>query len=237
METNRESLDPAEFDRFRDSYESELNRVVSWAGQDADVYSRVKADVLIEVARGHVGDPGTLRFLDVGCGTGATDRHMIGRVGSLDGVDISGAMVERARATNPAATYQGYDGSRLPFPDESMDVVFAVCVAHHVPPSSWPHFFGEMARVTRRRGIAVIAEHNPYNPVARAIVKGCAFDEDAVLLSQRTTRRLLTSVGLTVVETRNILFAPWRTPLVERAEAALRRIPLGAQYVSVGQRA
>lgn len=237
MNTRRESLDPAEFDRFRDSYEDELNRVVGWAGQDADVYSRVKADALVELARAHVGDPHELAFLDVGCGTGATDRHLVGRVGALHGVDISTGMVERASAAVPGAEYRRYDGSRLPYEDESLDVVFAVCVVHHVPPSSWPRFVAEMTRVTRRGGIVAIAEHNPYNPVTRAVVNRCAFDEDAVLLSQRTTRRLLTQAGLEALETRNILFVPWRSQFIARAEALLRRAPVGAQYVSVGRRA
>jgi SAM-dependent methyltransferase len=232
----RESLDPAEFDRFRDSYESELNRVVAWAGQDADVYSRVKADALLELARRHVGEPAQLRFLDVGCGIGSTDRHLVGHVGALTGVDISEAMIDRARATNPGVSYRTYDGSRLPFEDRSLDVVFAVCVMHHVPPSSWPRLVSELTRVTRTGGIVAIAEHNPYNPVTRAIVNRCAFDADAVLLSQKTSRRLLTAAGLLPIETRNILFVPWRNPFVVRAESALRRVPLGAQYVSVGLR-
>ena len=145
-------------------------------------------------------------------------------------------MVERARAENPGVAYDSYDGSRLPFDDESMDVTFAVCVAHHVPPSSWPRFFGELARVTRCGGVVVVAEHNPYNPVTRAIVNRCAFDVDAVLLSQRTTRRLLTGSGLHHLETRNIRFAPWRSRLVDGIETALRRVPLGAQYLSAGRR-
>jgi SAM-dependent methyltransferase len=236
MSPENESLDPAEFDRFRDTYEEELNRVVSFAGQDADVYSRAKADAIVEVARENVGDPRTLSFLDVGCGTGATDRHLTQRVRKLYGVDISTAMTERARAANPEADYQAYDGARLPFDDRSLDVVFAVCVVHHVPPSSWPSFFGELARVTRTGGVVVIAEHNPYNPVTRAIVNRCAFDEDAVLLSPRTSRRLLTTAGLAPLETRNILFVPWRWRSVERIERLLHKAPLGAQYLSVGRR-
>jgi SAM-dependent methyltransferase len=236
MSPEHESLDPAQFDRFRDTYEEELNRVVSFARQDADVYSRVKADAIVELARTNVGEPGTLSFLDVGCGTGATDRHLAGRVRKLHGVDISTAMTERARAANPEVDYQSYDGARLPFDDRSLDVVFAVCVVHHVPPSSWPSFFGELARVTRTGGVVVIAEHNPYNPVTRAIVNRCAFDEDAVLLSPRTSRRLLTTAGLAPLETRNILFVPWRWRSVERIERLLHKAPLGAQYLSVGRR-
>jgi SAM-dependent methyltransferase len=228
--------DSAGFDRFGESYESELDRVVSWAGQDVDVYAGVKAEALLDLAASHLDNPAGLTFLDVGCGTGSTDRHLAGRVRAIHGVDISNAMVERARAANPSASYRVYDGASLPFESDAVDVSFAICVAHHVPPSTWPRFFGEMSRVTRCGGIVVVAEHNPYNPVTRAIVNRCAFDVDAVLLTPRTTRRLLVQSGLEHVETRHILFAPWRTPLVERAENTLRRLPLGAQYLSVGRR-
>ena len=236
MTVDRDSLDPAEFDRFRDTYENDLNRAVSFAGQDADVYMEVKADVLVDLARRHVGDPSRLDFLDVGCGTGATDRHLVSRVGSVTGVDISAGMIDRARAAVPAAAYSTYNGSRLPQDDESFDVVFAVCVVHHVPQSSWGGFVAEMMRVTRRGGLVAIAEHNPLNPVTRVIVNKCAFDEDAVLLGSRTARNLLKGTGLKPVEVRNILFVPWRTDIVERVERLLRRAPLGAQYVAAGRR-
>jgi SAM-dependent methyltransferase len=232
----RENLGPPEFDRFRDSYESELDRVVGWAGQDADVYSRAKAEVLLDLTRRHAGQPDELTFLDVGCGIGSIDGHLAGRVGAVEGLDVSDAMIERARAANPWVTYRTYDGGRMPFADRSVDVAFAVCVVHHLPPPARPRFFSEMTRVTRDGGIVVIAEHNPYNPITRAIVNRCAFDANAVLLGQRATRRHLAAAGLMPIETRNILFVPWRNRLVEGAERTLRRLPLGAQYATVARR-
>src|SRR5438046_2832522 len=99
--------------------------------------------------------------LEASCGNSIHARRLDCRLGTVSGVDISTAMIERAQAANPRVNYRAYGGSRLPYPDESFDLVFAVCVVHHVPPSSWPRFVNEMARVTRRRGIVAIAEHNP----------------------------------------------------------------------------
>lgn len=236
MAPSNDSLDPAEFDRFRDTYEHELNRSVSFAGQDADVYMEAKADVILDLARRHIGNPAGLDLLDVGCGTGATDLHLIDRVGSISGVDVSTGLLERARAAVPAATYLDYDGSHLPYADRSFDLVFAICVVHHVPPSSWSRFVAEMTRVTRHGGLVVIAEHNPLNPVTRAIVSRCAFDEDATLIGARQTRRLLANTGLEPLEVRNILFVPWRSQVVRRVEWLVRRVPFGAQYVAAGRR-
>lgn len=234
--TGEDSLDPAEFDRFRNTYEDELNRAVAFAGQDADVYMQTKVEALLQLTWEEVGDPAQLDFLDVGCGVGAAERHLVHCVRSVTGVDISTGMVDRAREAVPEATYLSYDGSRLPNDDESFDVTFAICVVHHVLPRSWGSFVAEMARVTRRGGLVAIAEHNPFNPVTRVIVNRCAFDEDAVLLSQRNARRLFEDAGLGETELRNILFVPWRARPVRRIEGALRRLPFGAQYVIAARR-
>jgi SAM-dependent methyltransferase len=234
---DHEHSDPAEFDRFRDSYQDELDRVVAFAGQDADVYMAAKTDALITLARRHLGDPLEIDVLDVGCGIGAAERHLLGHVRSVSGVDISAAMIDRARAAYSEASYLTYDGTRIPHDDETFGLVFASCVVHHVPTTSWGHFVAEMTRVTRRGGVVAIAEHNPWNPLTRAVVNRCAFDHDATLISQRKSRALLRSNGLDDIETRNILFLPWRGRLTDRLENLLRIVPLGAQYVVAGRRA
>ena len=61
----------------------------------------------------------------------------------------------------------------MPVPDASVDVVFAICVVHHVPPAHWGAFAAEMARVLRPGGVAAIFEHNPLNPVTRRVVSNC----------------------------------------------------------------
>jgi SAM-dependent methyltransferase len=228
--------DPAGFDRFRDSYEDELNRVVAFTGQDADVFAEAKARVLLELAHRKLGDTRHLDVLDVGCGIGSTDRYLSDHVRTLFGVDVSEGMILRASAANPSASYAVYDSVRLPFDDQSFDLVFAVCVVHHVPPTDWVPFVAEMARVTRRAGVVAIAEHNPLNPVTRRIVANCAFDDTAVLLSGRTARALLRRSGLEAVEITNTLFVPWRNGFTEGLERLVKRVPLGAQYVATGRR-
>jgi SAM-dependent methyltransferase len=87
-----------------------------------------------------------------------------------------------------------------------------------------------MARVLRPGGIAAIFEHNPINPLTRRVVSNCVFDEDAVLLRRRRARDLLRQVGLAPCEDRYIAFLPFGGKVVVPIEAALRRVPLGAQY-------
>jgi ubiquinone/menaquinone biosynthesis C-methylase UbiE len=143
-------------------------------------------------------------------------------------------MVERARETNPEASYRVYDGRRLPYGDGELDVVFAVCVLHHVDPPDRPALVAEMARVTRPGGLTLVFEHNPLNPLTRRVVRDCAFDEGVQLLGRREPERLYRGAGLTVLATEYLLFVPWRADVIERR---LTRLPFGAQYVVVGRKA
>jgi len=235
--TGAGSPDDAGFDRFRETYAHELNRAVAFAGRDADVYTAIKADVLVELACRAIGDPRRLTALDVGCGIGLTDGHLADRFSALAGVDISPAMVERAADSNPRVDYRVADGTRLPFDDASFDLTFTICVLHHVRPERRVAFVREMSRVTRPGGVVAIAEHNPLNPLTRYVVSRCTFDEDAVLLGQRESKRLLASGGLEPLKTRNILFLPSTGRVARAVQRVLRPVPFGAQYVAAGRRA
>ena len=119
----------------------------------------------------------------------------------------------------------------MPYSDGAFDLTFAVCVVHHVPRSDWSIFAAEMARVLRPGGLALIIEHNPFNPVTRHVVNRCEFDRDAVLLTARTCRHLMQGAGLKIVEKNYITFIPFQMRGVEQIERRLGWLPLGAQYI------
>jgi SAM-dependent methyltransferase len=227
---------PADFDTWKDTYREEVDKVVAFSGQDADFFTGLKARALLDLTRRRVGEPSGLDVLDVGCGVGVTDHYLVGKFGSVTGVDISEGILERAARANPGVDYRLYGGDELPLDDASIDVAFAVCVVHHVPPTQWVHFVAEMARVLRPGGLAAIFEHNPHNPLTRRVVSNCVFDDDAVLLRRRTATSLLREAGLTPVEHRYLAFLPVRGRRAEALDGALRRIPLGAQYYAAAVR-
>ena len=222
-----------EFDRYRETYEAAVEDAIGFAGQEHSFYVEAKARRLLELARRRLG-PEPPRALDVGCGVGLTDGWLLPHVASLHGVDVSEGMVERAREANPAAAYEVYDGTRLPYADASFDLVFAICVLHHVEPREREGFASELARVTRPGGLVAVFEHNPLNPLTRRVVRDCAFDEGVELLGRRELERLLRAGGLHVTDAEYLLFFPWRGRPFAAAERALRRVPLGAQYVVAG---
>ena len=64
----------------------------------------------------------------------------------------------------------------------------AVCVYHHVEPGDRAPLTAEIRRVLKPGGMLAIIEHNPLNPVTRAVVKRIPLDRDAQLLSAREAR-------------------------------------------------
>jgi len=136
-----------------------------------------------------------------------------------------------ARKENPGVAYETYDGHVLPYPDESFDCAFAICVLHHVPVPQWLEFIAEMRRVVRPGGLVLLIEHNPLNPATQFVVWNAEMDENAVLVWPRKLRALMKSVGLAPPWTRHVLFTPFDGRFFRKLDRLLGRIPLGTQYV------
>ncbi|MBN8943042.1 MAG: class I SAM-dependent methyltransferase [Rhizobiales bacterium] len=218
------------FDGYKDSYSEAVDSVVAFTGFSVDFFTRVKADYILDLTREELGNPGNLSVLDVGCGIGNYHPLLSPHFGTLAGVDVSSACVDTARRRNPAVGYQVYDGERLPYDSASFDLAFTICVMHHVPPAKWRGFVGEMRRVLRPGGLALVFEHNPYNPLTRRAVNTCPFDADAVLLRSRTTKALLREAGFDGIRARYILSVPPTNRLLRRVDRGFGLLPFGGQY-------
>lgn len=90
-------------------------------------------------------------ILEVGCGTGRTHeglmRRLVLRPHGYVGVDVTPAMVERARARYPQADFREGDLFDLPFTDEAFGSVVCTDVLQHLPELDRP--VAEMLRVVR----------------------------------------------------------------------------------------
>ena len=224
------------FDEYGETYDDAMKKSIGFMGQNHDYYTVAKVDRILDVIQRHLGDPRHQRVLDVGCGVGKTDRLLAPHLGSLTGVDVSSASVDRARRDNPQVRYEAYDGRILPFQNESFDVAFVICVLHHVLPKDRIPLLTEMKRVLKPGGLLLVFEHNPFNPLTQLAVARCAFDRDAQLLTRRLSFRLLNESGLSVVEKRYILFSPFKFKGSNWIEQQFQQIPLGAQYYVAGQK-
>ena len=224
----------SKFDESVSDYETAVDDAVSFAKKNARFFLGIKAQAIEDLASQHLGDAKKCRALDVGCGIGLLTAELASSFSSLTGVDISERSIQQATERVPTATFEHYEGSRLPFDDQAFDLCFASCVMHHVPPASWHDFANERRRVTRVGGLVCICEHNPFNPLTRLVVHRCELDKDAVLLRRGAARAAMRKAGLRVLPSPYILFFPFAGRFFRTLESGLRWCPMGAQYIAVG---
>ena len=225
----------AEFDAFASHYDAGMSdpfkRII---GGDADTFLEHKADWLLRT----LAPSG--RLLDFGCGNGRFLRALRRRGGLLDlaGYDASAGMIDAARrqwdSGPPPVLHHLAPSGQVPFADREFDMVTAVCVLHHIRPSSRLRVVREMARVLKSGGVLVIFEHNPLNPVTRWLVRRAPIDAAAILLSAEESAKLLREARVVHRRTDYILFFPPRWRRLWRLEPLLARLPVGGQYMTVG---
>jgi len=225
----------AEFDRLATDYEELLKDPVrDYFAPGSGFFVRRKIDVLLAFARGIGADTRRQTWLDVGCGKGQLLRAGQSHFAAVHGCDVSTAMMDDARDLHVVAQTEP---DRIPFADESVDWVTAVCLFHHVEPRDRGRLTAEIRRVLKPGGIFAMVEHNPLNPAVQLIVRRTPVDAHAILLTAARARRVLRDAGLTVLGTRHFLYVPQRlyawASIVERA---LERVPLGGQYAVFGRK-
>lgn len=97
-------------------------------------------------------------ILDVACGTGIVARAAADRLGgngSVTGVDLNEAMLTVARRTRPELDWQQGDAGRLPFADQTYDVVVCQMALMFFPDRRGA--IREMARVVTASGTVALA--------------------------------------------------------------------------------
>jgi SAM-dependent methyltransferase len=102
------------------------------------------------------------RWAELACGPGLIARAMAPRVGSVVGLDLTPAMIEKARSEAAAAgvenvVFEVGDATALDLPDDSLDGVITRFSLHHIPAPI--RVLEEMRRVVRSGGHVVVADH------------------------------------------------------------------------------
>jgi ubiquinone/menaquinone biosynthesis C-methylase UbiE len=114
------------------------------------------ADFIVELVN---ASPET-SFLEPGVGTGLNVLPLVRRGYAVTGIDVSQEMLDQFRQklheVPQNLTLIHADASRLPFPDQSFDVVLTVHMVHTV--SNWKIFLDEIDRVLKTGGFYLNAQ-------------------------------------------------------------------------------
>jgi ubiquinone/menaquinone biosynthesis C-methylase UbiE len=97
--------------------------------------------------------------LDAACGTGRHAATLVALGHRVIGVDMTDAMMDRARAKVPQAEFRRGRLEALPVDDESVDLVTCALALTHVP--SLEPVIREFARVLRPGGTAILSDMHP----------------------------------------------------------------------------
>jgi ubiquinone/menaquinone biosynthesis C-methylase UbiE len=103
-----------------------------------------------------------MSVLDVGCGTG-THLALYAAAGCrVHGVDLSPAMLERARRRlGDDADLRLSDAANLPYPDDTFDVVVASMFLHELDETIRPAVLDEMKRTVKPDGRVLLIDFHP----------------------------------------------------------------------------
>jgi ubiquinone/menaquinone biosynthesis C-methylase UbiE len=158
----------------------------------------------------------TTRWLDLGCGNRVlpdwrrdAELHLVGRAALVVGTDYDLSSLRRHRSIRCRCRS---DASRLPFVDDSFDLVTANMVAEHLEdPAS---VFAEACRVLRRGGVFVV-----HTPNSRSYV---------VRVSQLLPRRLKEGLARVLHKRRSGDLFPtyYRANTADQIEALARQVGL-----------
>jgi ubiquinone/menaquinone biosynthesis C-methylase UbiE len=147
-----------------DATDSHSTQVRDEFAHQADAFARSPTMSLAETLGVVVdlvpADPAA-RWVEIACGPGLIAREMAPRVDSVLGLDLTPAMVEKARAEAAATgvenvSFEVGDATALDLPDGSFDGAITRFSLHHIPAPV--RVLEEMRRVVRPGGWVVVSD-------------------------------------------------------------------------------
>ena len=132
--------------------------------RQSDSFARVAATgfgEILDLIVGFVPADQRASWLELACGPGAISRAIAPRVGRVQGVDLTPAMIEKAREEARAAAvgnveFEVGDATALEFADASFDGAVTRLSLHHIPLAQ--RVLEEMARVVTPGGSVIVSD-------------------------------------------------------------------------------
>ena len=220
-----------EFDKFAEEYAAMHSGSIRASGEGPEYFAEYKVRDVAKHLTTH--DLSWNECLDFGSGIGGSIPYFRKHLPNahLTCIDVSQKSLDIAQSRFPTlATFRLFDGERLPFKDNTFDVVFSACVFHHIPAAEHVLLMTEIHRVLSPGGVFFVFEHNPLNPLTISVVRQCPFDENAVLINSKELARRLSKAQFQSIERKYRIFFPNALRAFRPLESALGWCPLGAQY-------
>lgn len=101
---------------------------------------------------------GTMRVLDLGCGTGDVLEGLPRDILKVTGVDFVPEMAATAASTHPTDRFAAADATRLPFGDNTFDAITCLGVLEYIPEPR--RVLAECARLLRPGGCLIVSFPN-----------------------------------------------------------------------------
>ncbi len=140
--------------------------------------------------------------LDLCCGSGQTTEFLVQRSQHVTGLDASPLSIRRAKHNVPQANYVEAFAEKIPFADNTFDVVHTSAAMHEMEASQLREILQEVHRVLKPDGyFAMVDFHAPTNPI---FVPGLAVffwlfeTETAWQLIQTDLKEMLREIGFAV---------------------------------------
>lgn len=222
----------AEFDHVAKDYIRLLDKATAITGETSEYFAEYKSRYLARIL------PPTFsgEVLDFGCGVGLLSGFLKKYLPAahINGFDVSRESISHVSATLAGRGVFTSERSELA---ENYDLIVVANVMHHITPAERAQTVADLETRLAPHGKLVVFEHNPANPLTRWVVDRCAFDKDVVLLPASETGGYFAAANLRLIRRDYIVFMPRVLSWLRRLEPWLRWLPLGAQYVFVGERA
>jgi SAM-dependent methyltransferase len=223
-----------QFDKFSNNYKTLLDKSLHLTGFDTDYFATAKIKTLARLFPELCQRP--IRFLDYGCGTGCLLPPITKFFPQADyvGTDLSDKMIQQARDLhNGSGGF--FELNSEPWKQGAYNIIFASNVFHHIPGTEHLKILQELRSLLIPGGKFAMWEHNPWNPFTRKIVNDCVFDEDAVLISPLKSKLLCNKTGFSKMRIVFTTFFPKSLRFMVSMEPWLGGLPLGGQYLLIGE--
>lgn len=153
-------------------------------GYSAEELTSIPADANMGLSCGNPTATAHIRdgevVVDLGCGGGLDvflASRMVGQTGRAIGIDMTPAMIERARANALAGGYKNVEFyqstiDQIPLPDASVDCVISNCVLNLAPDK--PAVFREIARILKPGGRVAVSDLALKHELPEALARSMA---------------------------------------------------------------